>query len=127
MPGFSFLQHGFHNSFRDLVDFSPDLFRLVNRSKTITQGFEIEGRFRPDAKIQWIAHLSFVDAEIKDSVEPLRDRPKWRGGIGADWSMTGKSHLHVAYTAVGDRFDFQIPAPERSIANAFQTLDVAAS
>ena len=30
----------FHNSFRDLVDFSPRLFQLVNRSRATTRGVE---------------------------------------------------------------------------------------
>lgn len=117
----------FHNSFRDLIDFSPELFRLVNRRKVITQGVEFEGRLRQRPGLQWIAHVSYVDADIRDSSEPLRDRPKWRGGIGMDWSAMEKMQLHVRFTAIGDRFDFQIPVPDRSVAAGYQVLDLAGS
>ncbi len=44
-----------------------------------------------------------------------------------DWKPTDSARLHIAYTAVGDRFDFQIPVPDRTIADAYQVVDVAAS
>jgi vitamin B12 transporter len=117
----------FHNSFRDLIDFSAEEFRLVNRREVITKGTELEARFRATPAIQFLTHLTYVDADIQDSTEPLRDRPKWRGGFGLDWQIRNSLRLHVAYTAVGDRFDFQIPVPERTIAKQYQTLDLAAS
>ncbi|MCI0605198.1 TonB-dependent receptor [bacterium] len=117
----------FHNSFRDLIDFSSDEFRLVNRREVISKGAEVEARFRATHAIQFLAHLNYVDADIRDSTEPLRDRPKWRGGLGLDWQLTDAARLHLRYTAVGKRFDFQIPVPERSVAGEYQTLDLAAS
>jgi outer membrane cobalamin receptor len=117
----------FHNSFRDLIDFSPEVFRLVNRREVVTQGLELEGRWRPERAVQWVAYLTYIDAEIKDSTEPLRDRPEWRGGFGVDWQFLKKGKLHVRYTSVGERFDFQIPVPDRMVADSYQTLDLAAS
>ena len=117
----------FHNSFQDLIDFSSESFRLVNRREVISEGFELEGRFDLHPKIRWTAHLGYTDADIQDSSEPLRDRPKWRGGVGLDWSVSSRANMHVNYTAVGDRFDFQIPVPERTIAGEYHTVDVAAS
>jgi outer membrane cobalamin receptor len=117
----------FQNSFRDLIDFSAEEFRLVNRREVITKGTEVEARFRATPAIQFLTHLNYVDADIRGSAEPLRDRPKWRGGFGLDWQIRNALRLHLAYTAVGERFDFQIPVPERTIAKQYQTLDFAAS
>ncbi len=117
----------FRNSFRDLIDFSADEFRLVNRREVITKGAELEARYKATRAIQLLAHLNYVDAEIRGSTEHLRDRPKWRGGLGLDWQIRDALRLHLTYTAVGERFDFQIPVPERAIAGQYQTLDLAAS
>jgi vitamin B12 transporter len=117
----------FHNSFRDLIDFSANEFRLVNRREVVTKGTELEARFRATSAIQLLTHLNYVDANIQGSTEPLRDRPKWRGGFGLDWDIKNSLRLHLAYTAVGERFDFQIPVAERTIAKQYQTLDLAAS
>jgi outer membrane receptor for ferrienterochelin and colicins len=117
----------FDNSFRDLIDFSADEFRLVNRRKVVSHGAELEARFKVTPAVQLLTHLNYVDADIKESNEPLRDRPNWRGGLGVDWQITKQSQLHLRYTAVGDRFDFQIPVPERTIAESYEVLDAAFS
>ena len=117
----------FDNTFRDLIDFSAESFRLVNRRQVVANGVELEGHYDLTRGAQLLAQLSYVNSDIRDSNEPLRDRPKWRGGFGLDWHTTPSSVLYFRYTAVGDRFDFQVPVPERSVADGYQTLDVAFS
>ncbi len=117
----------FDNSFRDLIDFSPEQFRLVNRREVTSRGVELEARARISSSVQITGHLSYTDSDIEGSEEPLRDRPRWKGGAGIDWDVTSNSQLHLQYRAVGDRFDFQIPVPDQNIAEAYNVLDLAFS
>ena len=117
----------YQNSFRDLIDFSPEEFRLVNRRLVTTKGVEWEGRLRVSEDSEVGAHLSYLDADIKNSEEPLRDRPKWRGGIHFDWRLFPSSRLFLSAVWVGSRFDFQLPVPERSVADAYHAVNVAFS
>ncbi len=117
----------FHNSFRDLIDFSTQEFRLVNRSVAITQGAEFEAGFARSRLFSLAAHVAYLNADLKDTDEPLRDRPKWRGGIEGSWQPRAGSSLHANVLFVGNRFDFQIPVPEMNIAESYTTVNFAFS
>ena len=116
----------FHNSFKDLIDFSPEQFRLVNRSLAETEGIEFEATARVSDQWKLAGHVSFLRADLIGSDEPLRDRPRWRGGIQLGWSGR-RSHLQAATLWVGPRFDFQIPVPDRRVAGGYSTTSVALS
>jgi iron complex outermembrane receptor protein/vitamin B12 transporter len=96
----------FHNRFQDLVDFSPQQFRLVNRSAAVTQGLELEASPRLTERLSLTGHLAFLDAELEGTDEPLRDRPRWRGGLALDWEIGIRSRLRWETLWVGPRFDF---------------------
>ncbi|HEY2934021.1 MAG TPA: TonB-dependent receptor [Acidobacteriota bacterium] len=116
----------FHSSFRDLIDFSPQEFRLLNRSLAITQGVEFETSARVSEQWKVAGHVSFLNAELVDSDEPLRDRPRWRGGVNVDWDAR-RAHLRAETLWVGPRFDFQIPVPNLQIAGGYSTTNVSLS
>lgn len=124
---FSFSVAYFHNSFRDLIDFSAEEFRLVNRSVAITQGTEFEVRFVRSALFSLAAHVAYLNADLRGTGEPLRDRPKWRGGIEGSWHPGAGTSLHANVLLVGDRFDFQIPVPEMNIAESYTTVNLGFS
>ncbi len=117
----------YRNRFRDLIDFSPEQFRLVNRSRVRTQGIEAEGRSKLWKSVQLAGHLTYVDFEIEGSDEPLRDRPRWRGGVRLDWEFHHLARLHVDNSWVGPRFDFQIPVPEQVQVGGYMLTALALS
>ena len=117
----------FHNSFHDLIDFSTEEFRLVNRSVAITQGAEFETRYARARLFSVAVHVAYLRADLQGTDEPLRDRPKWRGGIEGSWQPRTGTSLHANLLVVGNRFDFQIPVPEIQIADGYTTVNLAVS
>ncbi len=117
----------FHDSFRNLVDFSALEFRLVNRTQAETQGVEFETSIPVSGRIQVRAHLSFLQWRLQHVTEPLRDQPRWRGGASIDWRINSHLHTRLETLAVGRRFDFQVPVPDDQIVGGYSTTDVVLS
>ena len=117
----------YHNSFTDLIDFSPELFLLVNRSHVTTRGVEAQAQGSITDSLRLSGHLTYLDFEIEGSTEPLRDRPRWLGGIRLDWDFHRRAQLHIDNTWVGPRFDFQIPVPEQDQVGGYANTALAVS
>lgn len=117
----------FHNSFKNLIDFSPQLFQLVNRSQAKTQGLEfgIDLPFMEQGKLG--GHLQFLDWEVQGTSEPLRDRPRWRGGTHMEWNFNQHARLRWETLWVGSRFDFQIPTPYQETVGGYSTSNIVFS
>jgi iron complex outermembrane receptor protein/vitamin B12 transporter len=96
----------FQNRFRDLVDFDPALFRLLNRGRVRAAGAEVEGRWSPRAGVQLSGALTWLDL---DSPTPLRGRPRWQGAFGIAWQATAALELNATARFNGAFFDSSIP------------------
>ncbi len=114
----------FYNSFRDLVDFSPQLFQLVNRSRATTRGVEFGAALPLKGKGRLGGHLQFLDWELQGTTEPLRDRPRWRGGSYVDWEIHPRARLRWDILSVGERYDFQLPVPGMETVGGYSTSSV---
>ena len=114
----------FYNSFRDLVDFSPQLFQLVNRSRATTRGVEFAAALPLNGKGRLGGHLQFLDWELQGTTEPLRDRPRWRGGSYVDWEIHPRARLRWDILWVGERYDFQLPVPGMETVGGYSTSSV---
>jgi outer membrane cobalamin receptor len=112
------------NSFHDLIDFSPKQFRLINRSLARTQGFECAGSIFLHRQLNLNGHLTFLDAQLLNTPEHLRDLPRWRGGIGVDWKVSSRVRSRVDALWVGRRYDFQVPIPDQGSAPKYTTTDL---
>ncbi|MCH2695102.1 MAG: TonB-dependent receptor [Acidobacteriia bacterium] len=111
----------FNNSFKDLIDFSPQLFQLVNRTEARTRGVEFGTVLPVKERWQIEGHLQFVDWKLYGTSEPLRDRPRWRGGTSLNWEVTRRTNLRWKTLWVGPRFDFQLPVQGREIVGGYST------
>ena len=111
----------FNNSFTDLIDFSPQLFQLVNRTEAKTRGVEFGTLLPVKQRWQIEGHLQFVNWKLYGTSEPLRDRPRWRGGTSLNWEVTHRTYLRWETLWVGPRFDFQLPVQSREIVGGYST------
>ena len=111
----------FNNSFTDLIDFSPQLFQLVNRTEAKTRGIEFGTLLPIKQRWQIEGHLQFVNWKLYGTSEPLRDRPRWRGGTSLNWEVTRRTNLRWKTLWVGPRFDFQLPVQGREIVGGYST------
>jgi iron complex outermembrane receptor protein/vitamin B12 transporter len=115
----------FHNEFRDLIDFSPELFQLVNRAEATTQGFEVEVKILAVRGLDMGGHLTHLIWEIPDTSEQLRNRPNWRGGFNLTWKPVSPVNVMLDTLWVGSRYDFQVPLPERDTVEGYSTTNLA--
>jgi outer membrane cobalamin receptor len=114
----------FHNSLHDLIDFSPQLFKLVNRTLVNTKGFELGTKFDVNRRIGIGIHATYLQWALRNTVEPLRDQPRWQGGGNLEWKISERMSSEIETLAVGKRFDFQIPVPEKNVAAGYSTTNI---
>ena len=116
----------FWNRFDDLIDFSAEAFRLVNRSEVRTQGVEVGLTWAPWPTGHVDATLTYLDTDIRGSPEPLRNRPRWTGGLGVSWQGEALA-VGARATWVGRRpdTDFLLPPSGRTSAAGFVKVDTA--
>jgi vitamin B12 transporter len=79
--------------YRDLVDFSPQQFRLINRSQVRTRGLEFATQYTIAPKLRVAASFSALGWSLNPGNETLRNVPRWRGTATADWQASAKWHL----------------------------------
>jgi outer membrane cobalamin receptor len=104
----------FHNRFKKLIDLDPDLlnqgmFQLTNLDKAITKGWEFFLKLSPKAPVSFQANLTYLTTRVTETGDSLRNRPKWRGGLGMNFQVFPKVSLSSRVTFVSSRLDFQIP------------------
>ncbi len=104
----------FQNSFQRLVDLDPDLlnqgiFQLTNLDEARTKGWEVFLTLTPKAPISFQANLTYLTTRVKETGTSLRNRPKWRGGLGLTFHAFPNLTLSSRVTFVSSRLDFQVP------------------
>jgi outer membrane cobalamin receptor len=109
----------FRNNFTSLIDFSAQLFRLVNRSRASTQGVEFEGELPKMGPVRLGSSFSYVAWLLEGATEPLRDTPHWIGGAHANWSATKRIRARVEAQWVGRRYDYSVPRPDQLTAGGY--------
>lgn len=109
----------FHATYRDLVDFSPELFHLVNRSEAIARGVDISWRAKLPRGALLQAHGSYSAAFLKGSSEALRDRPRWRAGAVVSAPAGERTSVQAEALWIASRFDYQVPAPQLNVAGSY--------
>jgi outer membrane cobalamin receptor len=72
----------FDNRFRNLIDFDPALFQLVNRDSVRARGAEAALSLRLAGG--WSVGGSVTYLSL-DSATPLRGRPRWNGNLALSW------------------------------------------
>ena len=108
----------FDNEYRDLVDFDPTVFKLVNRSQAYGRGVELEAGAAV-RKVRVGGEVSYLDAGLKQRAGPLRDVPRWSEGMRVSMPLTSAVHLELSTVWVGRRYDYQVPVPRRNTVGAY--------
>ncbi len=104
----------FDNRFEGLIDLDPALlaqgqFRLTNLDTAVTKGIEFSLKLTPIRNITFQSNLTYLATRLIQTGEPLRNRPRWRGGIGLIVQLSSKVSLSSRITFLSSRLDFQIP------------------
>jgi vitamin B12 transporter len=119
----------FYNKFSRLIDLDPELaqqgvFKLANLSTVETQGIEANVTIRPYQSFSAKGFFTYLHSDIKDSDQPLRNRPRFSGGIVLENELFERLLVRMNFSAVGKKFDLQIPTARRST-EAYVKADLA--
>jgi len=95
----------FDTRYRDLIDFDPAIFRLVNRSRVGARGGEVAAALRLDRQWALDGNVGYVDLS---SATPLRGRPEWKAHMRLTW-RSGPWAVTAALRGNSAFFDNSIP------------------
>jgi outer membrane cobalamin receptor len=117
----------FDGEFRNAIDFDagpPPM--LVNRDRIDTRGVELAGRLAVSDEWQLDASVTNSKSRIAGTDDELRNRPDWRGGIGAHWSPVQSLRFSASATYVGSSLDSSIATGDLRL-DSYTRFDVSAS
>lgn len=97
----------FSNTYRDLVDFDPELFTNVNRSRVEVEGVEFAGTARKGS-LTARAALTYQTAQSADGAL-LRFRPEWTGRLSIRWQASANLSLSAHGEFVSAFNDSSVP------------------
>lgn len=110
---------------KNLIDFDPDLFLLVNRSKVRSRGVEMELRVRPHDNVELTGNATYNDLDILNSSDDLLNRPRWRASVAALWTPRPDVTLRTTMLYVGTVKDSSVPTAQHTL-DAWVRVDLAA-
>jgi vitamin B12 transporter len=116
----------FDGEFRNAIDFDsgpPPM--LVNRNRVDTRGVELAGRVTVNEALGFDLSITNAKSRIASTGGELRNRPEWRGGVGAHWSPVTTLRFSASATYVGSSFDSSIATGDLRL-DAYTRFDLSA-
>ncbi|HYG89672.1 MAG TPA: TonB-dependent receptor [Azospirillum sp.] len=107
----------FWNRVKSLIDFEegpPP--RLVNRSAATSRGIELTANWQVTPTFLARGQVTYTRTAVDDSDEPLRNRPKWRGGGEVRWRPLEEWEFGASVVRVGSVPDSSIPTGDLRLA-----------
>lgn len=98
--------------------------QLVNRSKVVGNGVEMEIGIQATGSLYVSSQLTHLTMDIVDTEEELRNRPEWRGGVVVGWRPSPSVTVNVDARYVGRVLDSSIPTGDRYLA-PYTRVDLA--
>ena len=99
----------FHNEFEDLIDFDSTIFMMVNREGVNADGVEMQLDYSITEQVDLQLQATYTNLSLKDSSDPLRQRPDWRGGMSMRWAPSDQWLVDASWLYVDKTFDSSIP------------------
>lgn len=89
----------FDNDYRNLVDFEPESFTNINRSRVDASGVELDLAWRANESAHVAASVTYLDAESAADETPLRRRPRWLAQVQANlsWGWRGQGFFALRH------------------------------
>lgn len=116
----------FDGEFRNAIDFDPGPPpMLVNRDRVDTKGIELAGRVDVSEQWQFDGSVTHATSEVAGTGDQLRNRPEWRGGVGAHFLPLSSLRFSASATYVGNALDSSIATGDVRLAS-YTRLDASA-
>lgn len=100
---------GFHNRFKDLVDFDAATFSSVNRGEVVAKGIELEFDWLFSKKWMFKLNSIYTDTDVRSEDVELRRRPDWQHTLNLQYQASDTTSILVGARYIGDYFDSSIP------------------
>lgn len=99
----------YQNTYNNLVDFDPELFTNINRSKVSAQGTEWSVKYDALKQLNISGNVSYNHIKTFEDNVVLRRRPKWQGNLQLTYQPLNTFSL-ITHLAYNDKyFDSSIP------------------
>jgi vitamin B12 transporter len=112
----------FDSRYHHLIDFSPSIFKLVNRNTAFARGSDVELN-QQVRSLSLGAAVTYVDAGLEATSERLRDVPRWSEELHARLVLPRQWTAQIQTEWVGRRFDYQVPVPQLATVPRYTTTN----
>ena len=116
----------FHNEFVDLIDFEDSVFQMINRSRLDVDGVELQLDYAAGEKLGVHLQATYLDMNLVNDDQPLRQRPDWRGGLSVRWSPSERWLIDTSLMYAGKTFDSSVPTGDQFL-DAYTRVDLTAT
>ena len=115
----------FRSDYKNLINFDPASFRLVNENDVRSEGVEFTAGFNPTKSSSIALNATYVDVVVEGG-GALLQRPDWRFGLNAKWQVAEGWSASADWIHVGDLLDSSVPTGLETV-SAYNRLDVGIS
>ena len=112
----------FRSDYKNLINFDPTIFRLVNENDVRSQGVEFTAGFKPTESSSIAVNATYVDVGVEGG-GALLQRPDWRFGLNAKWQLAEGWSATADWIHVGDLLDSSVPTGLETV-SAYNRFDV---
>jgi len=85
---------------KDIIDFDNATFRLLNRSRLISRGVELELTWQPVNWLEWRAGAIYNETTFRGATQAPPNRSKWRGSSELVWKPLDTIEIGLRVLAV---------------------------
>jgi outer membrane cobalamin receptor len=110
----------YQNTYKNLVDFDPELFTNINRSKVSAQGTEWSVNYDALKQLNISGNVSYNKIETFEDNVVLRRRPKWKANLQMNYQPLNTLSL-ITHLSYNDNYiDSSIPTGMVDMAGDFK-------
>ena len=112
----------FRSDYKNLINFDPAIFRLVNENDVRSEGVEFTAGFNPTKSSSIALNATYVDVVVEGG-GTLLQRPDWRFALNAKWQLAEGWSASADWIHVGDLLDSSVPTGLETV-SAYNRFDV---
>jgi outer membrane cobalamin receptor len=98
----------FRSRYRNLINFDPPSFRLVNEDSVTMTGAELSLRHQLSSNLEIAGSATYVDTDVAGA-NRLLQRPDWNFSVSAFWQVAEDVSVVVDWVTIGKVVDSSVP------------------
>jgi len=98
----------FRSRYRNLINFDPLSFRLVNEDSVAMTGAELSLRHQLSSNLEIAGSATYVDTDVTGAGRLLQ-RPDWNFSVSAFWQVAQDLSVVVDWVTIGKVVDSSVP------------------